>query len=132
LIIVVLAAAGLASAALAIPAAKIVQLHSQRGATATGTAIVHASGSGTAVTLDLRGLPPRRRVVALLHAGTCTRPSASVAEILTATAGASGRLLARGRIRFHGAPVSFSTVTDGPHEITIVSGASVVACGAIP
>ncbi len=132
LVIAFLAAAGMASAALAAAPTETIRLHSQPGSTVAGSATVGASGAGTLVILDVHGLPPSSGVRALLHAGTCTHFGASFAAIVIATANAEGAVHTRGHVLFHGLPVDDSTIADGGHVITVVSGSRVVACGVIP
>ncbi|HEY2935651.1 MAG TPA: hypothetical protein VGJ25_03575 [Gaiellaceae bacterium] len=68
------AVAALAAALLAGPAAAAgpakTRLHPVGASRVTGTATLDARGAGTSVSLILRGLAPRARVRALLHAGT--------------------------------------------------------------
>ena len=132
LVIVFLAAAGMTSAALAAAPTETIRLHARPGSTVAGSATVGASGPGTLVLLDLHGLAPGSGVRSLLHAGTCAHFGASFAAIVTATANAKGAVHSRGHVRFHGLPVDYSTIADGSHVITIVSGSRVVACGVIP
>ena len=131
LVIVFLAAAGMTSAALA-AAPETIRLHARPGSTVAGSATVGASGPGTLVLLDLHGLAPGSGVRSLLHAGTCAHFGASFAAIVTATANAKGTVHTRGHVLFHGLRVDYSTIADGGHVITVVSGSRVVACGVIP
>jgi len=132
LVIVFLAAAGMASAALAAAPTETIRLHSRPGSTVAGSATVGARGAGTLVLLDVHGLASGSSVRALLHAGTCAHFGASFAAIVTATANAKGAVHTRGRVLFHGLPVDYSAIADGGHVITVVSGSCVVACGVIP
>jgi hypothetical protein len=129
---VLVAAGALANAALAAAPTETIRLHPQHGAMVTGSATIGASGAGTAVSLDLRGLTPGSSVRALLHAGTCAHFGAIFAGITTATANATGLIHARGRILFLEMSVDYGAIADGAHVITIVSGSRVVACGVIP
>ena len=132
-----LPAAAVAALALVPPAAAVnpyvhVKLRPAAGSGVSGSALVAAKNDGTRVTVTLYGLAPKLAVRALLHAGTCAQPSASVATIVSATASAAGSASATGTILFHGAPVSFIGVADGEHVVTIVAGSRVAACGVIP
>lgn len=109
-----------------------VKLRPTAGSGVSGSALVAAKSDGTRVTVTLYGLAPKAAVRAFLHAGTCARPSASFAAIVSARATATGSASATGAILFHGAPVSFIGVADGEHIVTVVAGSRVAACGAIP
>ena len=132
LVIAFVLAASESTAAFAAAPTETNRLHARPGSTVTGSATVGASGRGTLVLLDLHGLASASGVRALLHAGTCAHFGASFAAIVTATANAQGAVHSRGHVRFHGLPVDYSTIADGSHVITIVSGSRVVACGVIP
>ena len=132
LVIAFVLAASVATAAFAAAPTETIRLHARPGSTVTGSATVGASTRGTLVLLDLHGLVPASGVRALLHAGTCAHFGASFAAIVTATANAKGALRIRGHVLFHGLPVDYSTIADGGHVITVVSGSRVVACGVIP
>lgn len=109
-----------------------VKLRPTAGSAVSGSALVAAKNDGTRVTLTLYGLAPKTTVRALLHAGTCARPSASFTAIASARATAMGTANATGTALFHGAPVSFIGVADGEHIVTVVAGSRVAACGVIP
>jgi hypothetical protein len=132
LVIVFVAAASVAGAAFAATPTETIRLQARLGSTVTGSATVGASRPGTRVLLDLHGLASGSGVRVLLHAGTCARFGASFAAIATTTANANGAVRTRGHVRFHGMPVDYSTIADGAHVITVVSGSRVVACGVIP
>jgi len=130
---VLVAAGALANAALAAAPTETIRLHPQHGSTVSGSATIGASGAGTAVSLDLRGLTPGSSVRArALFAGTCAHFGAIFAGITTATANATGLIHARGRILFLEMSVDHGAIADGAHVITIGSGSRVVACGVIP
>ena len=131
-VIVFLAAAGMASAALAAAPTETIPLHARPGSTVAGSTTVGAGPAGTLVLLDLHGLAPRSGVRALLHAGTCAHFGASFAATVTATANPKGAVHTRGHVLFHGLSVDYSTIADGGHVITVVSGSRVVACGVVP
>jgi hypothetical protein len=122
----------LAVAAIAANPTETIKLKPVGGAGVSGTATMGARGSGTHAVLALRGLAANGSVRALLHAGTCRRPSASFASIGSASANAGGVARWSSTIRFRMEPVSWTTVADGAHVVAIVSGAKVVACGVIP
>jgi hypothetical protein len=42
-----------------------------------------------------------------------------------------GALLASGRVRYRGDPVTFATTADGAHAISVVTGGSVLARGIV-
>jgi hypothetical protein len=127
-----LAAATIASAATAANPTETIRLKPMSGARVTGTATMGAHGSGTRAALVVRGLGARASARALVHAGTCSRPSASFASAGSATAGAHGVARWTGSVRFRAQPVAWTTIADGAHVLAIVSGQGVVACGAIP
>lgn len=109
-----------------------VTLRARGGSGVTGSALVAAKNDGTRVTLALRDLAPKAAVRALLHAGTCAKPGASSASIVSTKATATGGVNATAQLRFRGKPVSFIGIADGTHTISIVAGSRVVACGAVP
>jgi hypothetical protein len=106
-----------------------------RGASGvSGTATVSSPGDRAAarVVVHVRGLRAGAAVRVVLDAGSCTRPGASVTKVLSARAGAAGTLTAAGRVRYRGAPVTFSAIADGAHAFSVVAGGRVVACGVLP
>ena len=109
-----------------------VALRSTGGSRVTGSALVAAKSDGTRVTITLYGLAPKVAVRATLHAGTCAKPSASFAAIVSTKATAAGGATATAQILFRGKPVSFIGIADGEHTVTVIAGSRVVACGAIP
>jgi hypothetical protein len=122
----------LVAAAIAANPTETIKLEPVGGAAVRGTATLGARGSGTHAVLAIRGLAANGTVRALLHAGTCRRPSASFASIGSASANAGGVARWGSAIRFRTDPVSWTSVADGAHVVAIVSGAKVVACGVIP
>jgi hypothetical protein len=131
-LIAFLVAAATTSAAAAADPTDTVRLRPLAHSTVGGTAILAARGAGTSIVLRLHGLAPGASVRWLLHAGTCRRPSASVAIVGTGTADRVGRLARAGSVRFRGEPLRMAIVADGDHLLTIVENGRVVACGAIP
>lgn len=130
-------AAAVAVGALAGPAAafepsETVALAPAAGSKAKGTAMVMAAGNGTSVMLDLTGLAPKTKVVALFKAGTCARQSASFGTIAQGAADAKGAFKASGKVLYRNAPVSFTVAGDGGHLVVILAGGKMAACGVIP
>jgi hypothetical protein len=41
-------------------------------------------------------------------------------------------LVASGRVRYRGTPVTFATIADGAHAISVVTGGKLVARGIVP
>ena len=122
----------LCSAAAAVNPYVHVVLRPSGGSGVSGSALVAAKNDGTRVTVTLYGLAPKAAVRATLHAGSCAKPSASFAAIVSTKATAAGGASAAGRVLFHGEPVSFIGIADGEHTITVIAGSRVVACGAVP
>jgi hypothetical protein len=52
--------------------------------------------------------------------------------IVAARADAKGMLVASGRVRYRGTPVTFATIADGAHAISVVTGGKLVARGIVP
>lgn len=135
-----LAAATAALALLASPSAPAaaqetvtVRLAAVGGSGVSGTATLTATDSGTAVLLDVAGLPAGASARATEHAGTCAQPSASFAELPTLSADASGRATVMGRVLFRASQdVALATIADGAHVIAVAVGEQRVACGTIP
>lgn len=128
----VVAALALGPAASAVNPYVHVALRPSGGSGVSGSALVAAKKDGTRVTVTLYGLAPRTAVRATLHAGTCAKPSASFAVILSTKATATGGASAAAQLVLGGKPVSYFDVADGEHTITIIAGSRVVACGAVP
>lgn len=126
------AAGALAGPAAAFEPSETIVLAPAPGAKAKGTATVKAAGNGTSVKLDLKGLTPRAKVVALFTSGTCRTPSASFGTIARGTATAKGAFAANGKVLFRNEPVSFTVAGDGTHLVVILAGGKPVACGVIP
>ena len=78
------------------------------------------------------GLKPGALARVQLNVVEGRNTSASTALILSARADAKGALVASGRVRYRGAPVTFSSIADGAHAISVVSGGKVVARGIVP
>jgi Cu-Zn family superoxide dismutase len=98
-----------------------------------GNASLTAIGSATRVAIEADGLTPNSSYVSRLHSGTCEQPSASFAALPSLDAGADGRGMAEGWVRFRESiDVPIADLADGDHVIVIADSASIVACGSIP
>jgi hypothetical protein len=124
-----------AAAALAVPAAsagiaETIRLAPTGGSGVSGTATVSSPGdrAAAAVWVKIRGLEPGASVRILLNAVNGT----SVVRILSARAGKTGTVAASGRIRYRGEPVTFASIADGAHAVSVVAGGRLVARGVIP
>jgi hypothetical protein len=106
------------------------------GSGVRGTAIVSTAGAGTVVTLTLDGLTPGATYQAVLNAGTCAQPGASVTSIATFTGDAAGHATASGEARFRGTePVAPPALLDGDHVVRLIVAdqrAQEVACAQLP
>jgi hypothetical protein len=106
-----------------------------RGASGvTGTATVSSPGdtAPARVAVKVKGLRPGAVARVQLNVVDGNNTSASTALIVTARADAKGSLVASGRVRYRGTPVTFASIADGAHAVSIVSGGRVVARGVIP
>ena len=125
-----LAALGAASAQ--VPGSVVVDVEAAEGSSVGGSVIVAPLGEGTAVDLGLRGLEAGVEYTATLHGGSCAAPGASLAPIVTFTAGAAGTVTASGEVLFRGTePTAFDAAADGEHVILVNSPSGVVACAVI-
>ena len=127
------------AAAVAVPAAtaaiaETIRLAPKGGSGVTGAATVASPGdrAAAAVTVKVRGLAPNAPVRVVLNAVERGRVGASTALILSARADARGSLTASGRVRYRGKPVTFATIADGAHAISVIAGGRVVARGVVP
>lgn len=129
---VLVAAVAVSSAAGGI--AETIKLTPRNGSGVTGTATVSSPGetAAAAVRVKVRGLKPGAFVRIQLNAVSGKNTSASTVLILSARADAKGALVASGRVRYRGTPVTFSTIADGAHAISVVSGGKLVARGIVP
>ena len=128
----------IAAAIVASPAAggvaETVKLAPRNGSGVTGTATIASPGdtASAAVHVKVRGLKPGALIRIQLNVVERANTSASTALILSARADARGVLVASGRVRYRGQPVTFATIADGAHAISVVSGGKVVARGILP
>jgi hypothetical protein len=115
----------LAAAALALAAANPTETV-QLGTLGTVTAGQH--GSGTLARFSLHDLTPGSRVRAVMNAGTCRQPGASVVAAGSARAGAAGRARWSATV-----PVAWRIVGDGAHVFRVVgANGKTLACGVVP
>ena len=114
--------------------AETIRLAPKGGSGVTGKATVVSPGdrAAAAVTIRVRGLAPKAPVRVVLNAIERGRVGASIAVILSARADARGALTASGRVRYRGQPVTFATIADGAHAISVIAGGRVVARGVVP
>ena len=114
--------------------AETVKLSPRNSSGVTGTATVTSPGdtAAAAVRVKVRGLKPGAIVRIQLNVVERGNTSASTALILSARADARGILAASGRVRYRGEAVTFATIADGAHAISVVSGGKVVARGIVP
>ncbi len=99
-----------------------------------GHAHLSASGRGTRVGLDVRGLRTGAVAYAYLRAGRCSdlaHLSASTA-FLARLKGTGRRIRASTMLTYHGDSVALSVLTDGEHVIVLTIGSRLAACGTVP
>ena len=128
-----------AVAAVAVPAggagvSETIRLAPKGGSGVTGTATIASPGdrAAAAVTVKVRGLAPNAPVRVVLNAVERGRLGASVAIVLSAHANGRGALTASGRVRYRGTPVTFATIADGAHALSVIAAGRVVARGIVP
>lgn len=106
------------------------------GSGVRGTASVSAVGAGTVLTLTLDGLTPGATYQAVLNAGTCAQPGASVTTIATFNGNTAGHATAVGEARFRGTePIAPAALLDGDHVVRLIVAdqrAQEVACAQLP
>ena len=114
--------------------AETIKLTPRVGSGVSGTATVASPGDTAAarVSVKVRGLTPGAFVRVQLNVVDGKNTSASTALILTSRADAGGRLVASGRVRYRGLPVTFASIADGAHAVSVVTAGRVVARGVIP
>jgi hypothetical protein len=114
--------------------AETVRLSPRAGSAVSGTATVSSPGdkAAAAVSVKLKGLKPSASVRVMLNVVVGGNTGASTTLILSARANGRGALSASGRVRYRGTPVTFSSIADGAHAISVVTGGKVVARGVIP
>ena len=133
-VLALLVAAAIAVSAAAAGIAETIKLTPRNASGVTGTATVASphDTAAAAVRVNVRGLTPDTFVRVQLSALNGKRQSASTVLILSARADARGAVVASGRVRYRGEPVTFATIADGAHAISVVSGGKVVARGVVP
>jgi hypothetical protein len=102
------------------------------GAKVSGTGTVRSLGSETALSLKLRGLPPRKVFRTVMGMGTCARRSGPFTAAGGGVSRPDGTALASALVRIKGYPVVFKKITDGKHIVLIFLATRAVACGLIP
>jgi hypothetical protein len=114
--------------------AETIKLTPRGGSGVTGTATASSPGDTAAARIAVRvkGLKPGALVRVQLNVVEGKNTSASTALILSARADAKGSLVASGRVRYRGTPVTFASIADGAHAVSVLSGGRVVARGIIP
>jgi hypothetical protein len=125
--------------ALAVPAAgagiaERIKLTPRGGSGVSGTALVSSPGDRAAaiVKVTVHGLEPGAFARVQLNTVSGRNTSASTVLIVSARADASGRLAASGRVLYRGQPVTFATIADGAHAVSVLTGGKVVARGIVP
>lgn len=124
----------LAAPALAADIAETIRLAPKAGSGVSGTATVSSPGdrAAAAVKVRLKGLKPGTLVRIQLNAVEGKNTSASTVLIVAARADRTGALVASGRVRYRGTPVTFASIADGAHAVSALAGGKVVARGVIP
>jgi hypothetical protein len=114
--------------------AETIKLTSRGGSAVSGTATASSPGdrAAAAVSVKLRGLKPGASVRIMLNVVVGKQTGASTTLILSARANDRGTLAASGRVRYRGEPVTFASIADGAHAISVVTGGKLVARGVIP
>jgi hypothetical protein len=114
--------------------AETIKLTPRGGSGVTGTATVSSPGDTVAarVSVKVKGLKAGALVRVQLNVVDGKNTSASTALILATRADAKGSLVASGRVRYRGTPVTFASIADGAHAVSVVTGGRVVARGIIP
>lgn len=135
--LVTLAALALVSLAAVPVGAEIgetIKLTPRNASGVSGTATVSSPGdaAAAAVRVRVRNLEPRSFVRIQLNAVEGKRTGASVVVVLSGRADAQGRFAGSGRVRYRGAPVTFATIADGAHALSVVGGGKLLARGVVP
>jgi hypothetical protein len=114
--------------------AETIKLTPRSGSGVTGTATVSSPGDTAAarVAVKVKGLKPGALVRVQLNVVDGKNTSASTALILTARADAKGSLVSSGRVRYRGTPVTFASIADGAHAVSVLTGGRLVARGILP
>ena len=118
------------------------QVAASDGSSVRGTVSVAPAGDGSRLVVDLHGLMPGVTYQAVLNAGTCAQPGASVSALATLVGDAAGNATGSGAALFRGAePIAAATLLDGDHVIRITTtpaaaagsqSAQDVACAPLP
>jgi hypothetical protein len=114
--------------------AETIKLTPRGGSAVSGTATVASPGDTAAarVSVRLKGLKPGALVRVQLNVVEEKNTSASTALILVARANTGGAVVASGRVLYRGQPVTFASIADGAHAVSVVTAGRVVARGVIP
>ena len=114
--------------------AETIRLAPRGGSAVSGTATASSLGdrAAAAISVKLRGLKPGAGVRIMLNVVVGKETGASTTLIVSAQANDRGALAASGRVRYRGEPVTFASIADGDHAISVVTGGKVVARGVIP
>jgi hypothetical protein len=114
--------------------AETIQLTPRNASRVTGTATLASPGdaAAAAVRVKVRGLRPGALVRIQLNAVSGKQTGASTVLIVSARADARGVLVGSGWVRYRGRPVTFATIADGAHAISVVTGGRLVARGVVP
>ncbi len=130
-----LVAVGAVAASVAVAGiAETIKLSPRGGSGVSGTATVASPGDAAAasVRVKVRGLKPRALARIQLNVVEGTNTSASTVLIASRRADARGVLVASGRVFYRGRPVTFATIADGAHAVSVLTGGKVVARGIVP
>jgi hypothetical protein len=110
----------------------IVPLPPVGGSPVSATATIAPAGAGVQLTIEASNLRPGSQYAVLLHGGSCTQPSASVARLGTIAAGGSGRArLTATSVEGPGGRIDLSPDWLADGRIVDLQGAdgTMVACG---
>ena len=127
----------LAAALFVIPAAAEesvrTELSEQDDSGVSGTATFSFTHPDTRALVKLRGLDRGATARITIHAGGCSRQSASFVSLPDAAADAQGNATAEGLLLFQGREaVELATIADGDHSISVTQGDRGLACGDVP
>ena len=108
------------------------ELSEQNDSGVRGTANFTFSLLDTRALVKLNGLDPGATARITVHAGDCSRQSASFVALPDVTADADGNATAEGLLLFQGKEaVELDTIADGAHSISVAQGDRTVACGEV-
>jgi hypothetical protein len=109
------------------------QLSEQNDSGVGGTATFSFTHPDTRALVELKGLDPGATARITVHAGGCSRPSASFVALPDVSADAKGNATADGLLLFQGREaVELNTIADGEHSISVAQGDRALACGEVP